>query len=135
MVKFGGVRNYVVGCWTPEDLAACADLNLPVSWGLQAAGGGPRCVRWWVVLAASGLPPPAADTRCASPGRPECLGASFPTIKQRNEMKWWGGAALPPQCTNVARFLPEPMNNAPDAGTFNSHDYLVRKRLSSAECV
>ncbi|EFN51422.1 hypothetical protein CHLNCDRAFT_55152 [Chlorella variabilis] len=57
MVKFGGVRNYVVGCWTPEDLAACADLNLP--------------------------------------------------------------------CTDVARFLPEPMNNAPDAGTFNSHDYLV----------
>ena len=46
MVKFGGVRNYVVGCWTPEDLAACADLNLPVSWALQAAGAGPRCVRW-----------------------------------------------------------------------------------------
>lgn len=29
LVKFGGVRSYVVVTWTPEDLAACADLNLP----------------------------------------------------------------------------------------------------------
>ncbi|KAL4854738.1 hypothetical protein ACK3TF_004658 [Chlorella vulgaris] len=29
MVKFGGVRNYLVATWDPEDLAACADLNLP----------------------------------------------------------------------------------------------------------
>ncbi len=29
LVKFGGVRSYVVATWTPEDLAACAELNLP----------------------------------------------------------------------------------------------------------
>lgn len=29
MVKFGGVRNYLVGIWEPSDLDACADLNLP----------------------------------------------------------------------------------------------------------
>lgn len=29
MVKFGGVRNHLLATWTPEDLAACADLNLP----------------------------------------------------------------------------------------------------------
>lgn len=29
MVKFGGVRNYIVGIWEPTDLGACADLNLP----------------------------------------------------------------------------------------------------------
>lgn len=29
MVKFGGVRNYIVATWDSEDLAACADLNLP----------------------------------------------------------------------------------------------------------
>ena len=29
MVKFGGVRNYIVGTWNATDLAACADLNLP----------------------------------------------------------------------------------------------------------
>ena len=29
MVKFGGVRNYIVGTWTKRDLEACADLNLP----------------------------------------------------------------------------------------------------------
>ncbi|KAI7838010.1 hypothetical protein COHA_008192 [Chlorella ohadii] len=29
MVKFGGVRNYLVGIWEPTDLDACADLNLP----------------------------------------------------------------------------------------------------------
>ena len=29
MVKFGGVRNYIVGTWSQEDLDACADLNLP----------------------------------------------------------------------------------------------------------
>ena len=29
MVKFGGVRNYIVGTWTKHDLEACADLNLP----------------------------------------------------------------------------------------------------------
>ena len=29
MVKFGGVRNYIVGTWSPGDLEACADLNLP----------------------------------------------------------------------------------------------------------
>ena len=29
MVKFGGVRNYIVAAWDPGDLAACADLNLP----------------------------------------------------------------------------------------------------------
>ena len=29
MVKFGGVRNYIVATWDPGDLAACADLNLP----------------------------------------------------------------------------------------------------------
>lgn len=29
LVKHGGVRNYVAVAWSPEDLAACADLNLP----------------------------------------------------------------------------------------------------------
>ncbi|KAL4856627.1 hypothetical protein ACK3TF_003057 [Chlorella vulgaris] len=29
MVKFGGVRNYIVATWDPDDLQACADLNLP----------------------------------------------------------------------------------------------------------
>lgn len=29
MVKFAGVRNYIVGTWNDTDLAACADLNLP----------------------------------------------------------------------------------------------------------
>jgi hypothetical protein len=29
LVKFGGVSNYVVLTWTPADLEACADLNLP----------------------------------------------------------------------------------------------------------
>lgn len=29
MVKFGGVRNYIVGTWEAMDLEACADLNLP----------------------------------------------------------------------------------------------------------
>ncbi|KAI3432374.1 hypothetical protein D9Q98_003931 [Chlorella vulgaris] len=29
MVKFGGVRNYIVAAWDPDDLQACMDLNLP----------------------------------------------------------------------------------------------------------
>ncbi|KAL4452067.1 hypothetical protein ABPG75_007729 [Micractinium tetrahymenae] len=29
LVKFSGVRSYVVATWTPQDLAACAELNLP----------------------------------------------------------------------------------------------------------
>ena len=29
LVKHGGVRNYVAVTWTPEDLQACQDLNLP----------------------------------------------------------------------------------------------------------
>ena len=29
MVKYAGVRNYVVGTWEAADLEACADLNLP----------------------------------------------------------------------------------------------------------
>lgn len=29
LVRFGGVRNYVMLTWTAADLAACADLNLP----------------------------------------------------------------------------------------------------------
>ena len=29
MVKLGGVRNYVVGTWSPSDLEACAAMNLP----------------------------------------------------------------------------------------------------------
>lgn len=29
MVKFGGVRNYIVATWEPHDLDACRDLNLP----------------------------------------------------------------------------------------------------------
>ncbi|KAL4856645.1 hypothetical protein ACK3TF_003069 [Chlorella vulgaris] len=29
MVKFGGVRNYNVATWDPDDLQACIDLNLP----------------------------------------------------------------------------------------------------------
>ena len=29
MVKFGGVRNYLVGTFNQTDLEACADLNLP----------------------------------------------------------------------------------------------------------
>jgi len=29
MVKFGHVDNYIVAVWTPEDLEACADMNLP----------------------------------------------------------------------------------------------------------
>jgi hypothetical protein len=29
MVKFGGVRNYIVATWDPDDLQACIDLNLP----------------------------------------------------------------------------------------------------------
>ncbi|KAL4430877.1 hypothetical protein ABPG75_006133 [Micractinium tetrahymenae] len=29
LVKLAGVRNYVVLTWTPADLAACSDLNLP----------------------------------------------------------------------------------------------------------
>jgi hypothetical protein len=29
LVKHGGVRNYLVVTWTPADLEACADLNLP----------------------------------------------------------------------------------------------------------
>lgn len=29
MVKFGQVRNYIVGIWEPADLGVCADLNLP----------------------------------------------------------------------------------------------------------
>ncbi|KAL4860227.1 hypothetical protein ACK3TF_000413 [Chlorella vulgaris] len=33
LVKHGGVQNYVVVCWTPTDLDACADLNLPCADG------------------------------------------------------------------------------------------------------
>lgn len=29
MVKFGGVRNFIVGTWSQEGLDVCADLNLP----------------------------------------------------------------------------------------------------------
>jgi hypothetical protein len=29
MVKFGAVRNYIVGIWSQQDVDACADLNLP----------------------------------------------------------------------------------------------------------
>jgi hypothetical protein len=29
MIKFGGVRNYIIATWDDDDLAACADLNLP----------------------------------------------------------------------------------------------------------
>ena len=29
LVKHGGVRNYIAITWTPENLEACADLNLP----------------------------------------------------------------------------------------------------------
>jgi len=29
LVKFAGASNYIAATWTPEDLAACADLNLP----------------------------------------------------------------------------------------------------------
>ncbi|KAI3432373.1 hypothetical protein D9Q98_003930 [Chlorella vulgaris] len=57
MVKFGGVRNYIVGTWDPDDLQACMDLNLP--------------------------------------------------------------------CADVTSFLPEPMDKAPGAGLFRTHDYLV----------
>ncbi|KAI3439060.1 hypothetical protein D9Q98_001470 [Chlorella vulgaris] len=35
LVKHGGVQNYVVVCWTPTDLDACADLNLPCADGSQ----------------------------------------------------------------------------------------------------
>jgi hypothetical protein len=57
MVKFGGVRNYIVATWDPDDLQACIDLNLP--------------------------------------------------------------------CADVTPFLPEPMDKAPGAGLFGTHDYLV----------
>lgn len=49
LVKFGGVRNHLLVAWAPEDLAACADLNLPCAdvsswlprlWGGQVLGGG-----------------------------------------------------------------------------------------------
>ena len=29
MSKFGGVDNYIVATWNPEDLDNCLDLNLP----------------------------------------------------------------------------------------------------------
>ncbi len=29
LVKYAGVRNYIVATWEASDLAACADLNLP----------------------------------------------------------------------------------------------------------
>jgi hypothetical protein len=29
LVKFGGIRNYLVATWSDEDLQACLDLNLP----------------------------------------------------------------------------------------------------------
>jgi hypothetical protein len=29
LVKMAGVSNFIVVTWTPEDLEACADLNLP----------------------------------------------------------------------------------------------------------
>ena len=29
LVKFGGVTNYLAYTWTPDDLAACQELNLP----------------------------------------------------------------------------------------------------------
>ena len=29
LVKFAGVRNYIVGTWEQADLESCADLNLP----------------------------------------------------------------------------------------------------------
>lgn len=58
MVKFGGVRNYIVGTWSSEDLEACADLNLP--------------------------------------------------------------------CADISSFLPEPLDHAPNAGDYGTHDYNVR---------
>ena len=64
MVKFGGVRNYIVATWDPADLEACADLNLP--------------------------------------------------------------------CADVTAFLPEPMDNTPNAGVYGTHDYFV-SRLSVSE--
>ncbi|EFN52112.1 hypothetical protein CHLNCDRAFT_139418 [Chlorella variabilis] len=57
MVKFGGVRNYIVGTWSSEDLEACADLNLP--------------------------------------------------------------------CADISSFLPEPLDHAPNAGDYGTHDYNV----------
>ena len=66
MVKFGGVRNYIVGTWNDTDLAACADLNLP--------------------------------------------------------------------CADVTAFLPEPMDDGPDAGTFRTHDYYVRIGAARLQC-
>lgn len=51
LVGLAGVRNYVMLTWTPQDLAACADLNLPCAGvehllaepllGPQGASGGP----------------------------------------------------------------------------------------------
>ncbi|PSC71106.1 hypothetical protein C2E20_5498 [Micractinium conductrix] len=34
LVKFAGVRNYMMWTWTPEDLAACDALNLPCADGM-----------------------------------------------------------------------------------------------------